>query len=471
MKIAGMLWKGAKRMFTLFLLYILIGSTLPWMPFIQGRKDADAAPELQAGDFFGSGEGPDSAVLIEEPRDAYNVRMALLRGVQKSLDIVYYAIQADQSGEAFLGEVLRAADRGVVVRILLDGKINGSSAIRRDLAALEAHPNISCRLYNPLHWLKLWQWHAIMHNKFILADDTHLLTGGRNITDRFFAPNGYTGAITYDRDVLVTTDGSRDGVMQEARQYIDRLWAEPSTRPQRAGAQPGAQTDRLLAHAARIESENAEFYAKGLADYLSVALPTRKVTLVANPIHTAKKTPVIVQAMRRLAEGAQHSVILQTPYATANRDVLNALSAIDENAETVLLTNSVASSPNFFAFSNYYTTRRQFLATGMDIYELQSTDSMHGKSMVIDHHLSVVGSLNLDDRSLFIDTENMLFIDSEPFAAELRGVLDVYQGASLQLGADTRYLPGPVQAVDAPWFKKAGMAFVSLFSRLFQFLI
>lgn len=79
------------------------------------------------------------------------------------------------------------------------------------------------------------------------------------------------------------------------------------------------------------------------------------------------------------------------------------------------LTNSMASSPNYPAFSAYSSQRAKFLATGVEIYEYQSTDSIHGKSCVADGRISVVGSFNLDDRSLYIDTESVLIIDSPEF--------------------------------------------------------
>lgn len=455
----------------LYVAYALVGSTLPWIPLFKGHADKAAQQQEEPATFSMSLPGVDRALLIEQPHEAYNIRMAMLRGAESSLDIVYYAIQSDNSGEAFLGEVLRAADRGVPVRILVDGKVNMSARIQKSLRALDAHPNISCKQYNPVHLLKPWRWHALLHNKIILVDGTHLLTGGRNIGDRFFDVQGYAGAVTYDRDVFVTASASEGSVLREVQDFVERLWTHEATQSLKATKEPESEMDRLRMCAAHMEEANRSYYTKTLDTYMASAMPTNKITLIANPIHTGKKEPVVGKAIVNLAENAEDSVIIQTPYATANRHVLGALSAIDASAETILLTNSIASSPNFFAFSNYYSTRGKFLKTGVDIFELQSKDSMHGKSIVIDHHLSVVGSLNLDDRSLYIDTENMLVIDSEPFAAELRRSMDVYQRASLQVDKDGGYLPGTVEALQATLPKRAGMVAVSVISRLFQFLI
>lgn len=465
------IFRMVKWMVILYLLFAIIASTIPWLPQLSGRMDA-AAETPPSPSFTGDGEGPDRVTLIEDPSDAFAVRVAMVRGAEKSLDIVYYAIRADEAGRAFLGEVLRAADRGVSIRILVDGTINATGQTARNLKALETHPNIICRRYNPIHLLKPWTWHALMHDKLILADDTHLLSGGRNIDNRFFDLSSHVGAITYDRDVFVTGVGVPGSVVPDVRAYIGRLWDHAATQAYRPADKPRPVLDALLADAARAEADNAACYASAhLPDYLQRTLPTRKITLITNPIHTGKKAPLIGGALRKLSEEAEHSVIIQTPYATANRTFLGALSVIDAGAETILLTNSAASTPNIMAFSNYYTTRSKFLATGIDLFELQSTDSMHGKSLVIDHHLSVVGSLNLDDRSLFIDTENMLVIDSEPFAAAMRTSMNVFMRNSLQVLFDGAYADGYIPALPVSLGKRAKLVLTAVLSRTIQFLI
>jgi len=145
---------------------------------------------------------------------------------------------------------------------------------------------------------------------------------------------------------------------------------------------------------------------------------------------------------------------------------------VSSASHLTVMTNSVASSPNYPAFSNYYCNRKKFLATGADLWEYQSRHSIHGKSVVIDKQLSVVGALNMDDRSLYIDTETMLVIDSPEFAQVLTSAIMEYQNEALMVGEDNRYIPSDTIAeVPAPPKKKAAMLIVSVFSRLFQFLI
>lgn len=343
-----MFWGIIKWAILLYILFAQIGSTVPWLPFLKGHLDDGAAEASEARTFSCDCDtpGPDRATLVEEPNEAFAVRIAMVRGAKETLDIVYYTIQGDTSGEAFLGEVLRAADRGVQVRILLDGTINAAAGVRKYLGALQTHANIECRLYSPIHLLKPWQWHALLHDKLILVDQTHLLSGGRNVGDRFFDLHGYTGAVTHDRDAFVTGACDECSVTAQAKAHIDALWTYTATQPQKVAKNPRPLLETLLESADRVEAENAACYAKDLDAYISETLPTQKITMITNPIHTKKKVPVVGEALEQLAREAERSVIIQTPYSTANRVVLDALSVVDANAETVMLTNSLASTPN-----------------------------------------------------------------------------------------------------------------------------
>ena len=184
-----------------------------------------------------------------------------------------------------------------------------------------------------------------------------------------------------------------------------------------------------------------------------------------------QKEPTLGATLAQLLSGCQ-KIRLQTPYATANPSTLAALTRLAKQGHVEYLTNSMASSPNYPAFSAYSSQRAKFLATGVEIYEYQSTDSIHGKSCVADGRISVVGSFNLDDRSLYIDTESVLIIDSPEFFAQLNAELDTLFAQSAAVGPDNAYLPGSgATALNVSLGKRLLMGFVSIFSRLFRFLI
>ncbi|WP_244261244.1 phospholipase D-like domain-containing protein, partial [Pseudomonas aeruginosa] len=87
--------------------------------------------------------------LLGASEDAFVARAALIRAAQRSLDIQYYIVHDGLTTRALAYELLKAADRGVRVRILIDD--TASDGWDYEIGVLSAHPNIQVRLFNPLH--------------------------------------------------------------------------------------------------------------------------------------------------------------------------------------------------------------------------------------------------------------------------------------------------------------------------------
>ncbi|QQO10855.1 phospholipase D-like domain-containing protein [Breznakiella homolactica] len=465
--------KAVKYTCIAYLLYVLGASTLSYARPKTMREESKKSLEKQFLSETGD-PGPDRIALVEDCQEGLGIRIRMLRSARRSADIAYHTVHKGETTDAFFGEILSAAQRGVKVRILLDGKVGVTSGeISNILKTLDSHENISCRLYNPINWLKPWKWHALLHDKFIIVDDELLLLGGRNIGDKYFAPPGFTGKITNDRDVFVwKASGAGPGAADQVRDYMDSLWDSPYVKPLSAGKRDEPLYAKLSAAGARFEESYPVFFSRTLEDYKGKTVPAAKITLVYNPINAGPKEAWVGYQLADLAVQATDTVYIQTPYATANRKLLETLTETCSDAQTSILTNSMASSPNFPAFSNYSSQRKKFVGTGVSIYEYQDIHSIHGKSFIFDERLSAVGSYNLDDRSFYIDTETMLVIDSPEFASILSGAMDSYRGSSLKVGQDNNYEPNPAVApVPVSRMKKFIMGTASVVSRLFQFLI
>lgn len=461
-----------------FLLYAILLSTLHYA--IQPRVSAQARERLDMLDCCGGAEdGPDRAALVESTTDAYAARIQLVRAAQSSIDLVYHSFGGGMTTAAFAWEVWQAAERGVQVRLLLDGKVGlpHGDAVRA-VRLLRAHPNVEYRTFNPIHLLKPWTWHVLLHDKFILADHRYLLLGGRNLGDKYFAPSAHTAQVTEDRDVLVWDTGIGQGrsVIPQLEDYMQTLWAHPASRAGKPRATNGAFVEKELLRCAlaaqTLTQRDTPFYTRPLRDFLAATVPTKKICLLHNPVTTRRKEPWVAYQMRRFTLRASRQVLVQTPYATAHRELLAALHKVAGQAMVTLVTNSTASSPNLPAYSNYISQRAKFVSTGVQVYEFQGQRSIHGKSVLVDGRLAMVGSFNLDERSFFIDTETMLTIDSEPFAEALSTAIYAYRDQSLLVGKDNRPVKNPaVPTAPVPAGKKVLMFLSSLFSRLFHFLI
>lgn len=406
-----------------------------------------------------------TARLIDTPRDALNVRLELIRSANKSIDFVCHTVHAGSSTEAFFGELVAAADRGVQVRILLDAKAGaGSKQVRRWLEAMDRHENIKYRRYNEVSLLRPWEWHALLHDKFILVDQALLLLGGRNMGDRYYGPADYTGEIVQDFDVLA----SGQTITRDVEAYMDELWEHEET----VAAKPKDRTwrtllDELLAGLEAFETANPDFYHHTLHDYVATMVEADRITLLHNPTHTSRKDPWVASTLLELTRDADR-VLLSTPYATANPNHLSALKRLGETADLAIVTNSMVSSPNFPAFSNYYFERDRFLETGASIFEYHGEGSLHAKALLIDSHLSAVGSLNMDDRSFYIDTESMLLIDSPAFARQLTEVLEHQMDESYPYTIEDA---SEISAPEAPFMKRLLMQVSYYVFRPFAYLL
>ena len=204
---------------------------------------------------------------LRDARDAFAARALLARAAERTLDLQYYIWREDLSGTLLFNAVRDAADRGVRVRLLLDD--HGTYGVDETLAALDAHPNIEVRLFNPfrirtpraLNYLfDFFRLNRRMHNKSFTADNQVTIIGGRNIGDEYF---GATDGLLYvDLDVMavgpIVTDMSRD---------FDRYWASGSSYPV-SGFLPAGDSGEMteLSWTASLIAENpaAAAYVKAL---------------------------------------------------------------------------------------------------------------------------------------------------------------------------------------------------------------
>ena len=145
---------------------------------------------------------------LADGRDALAARLVLADAAERSLDVQYFIWNKDMVGRVLLEHLFRAADRGVRVRMLLDDL--GTVPSDAVLLAIDSHPNIEVRMFNPIAMRSLRMLGIVadfgrinrrMHNKSFIADGQVAIVGGRNIGDEYF---GASEATNYaDLDVAV----------------------------------------------------------------------------------------------------------------------------------------------------------------------------------------------------------------------------------------------------------------------------
>ena len=400
--------------------------------------------------------------LLDSGLDAFAARAALAEAAERTLDLQYYIIREDMSAQLLLYEALRAADRGVRVRLLVDDRYAVGKDF--DLATYSAHPNIEVRVFNPflargpLGLSRLFEFigssarlNRRMHNKLWIADNAAAIVGGRNLGDEYFdAHIDAHGEVNFtDLDVLALGP-----VVRETSKSFDDYWNSKWAVPIEAfiASPPGREQigDFATALAQQVEQFRDTEYASELRDprfgrqlrggELPVVIAPAEV-LYDNPAKAvargeeAQPSPITLSVRARI-EGAEREVILISPYLIPSEHGVAMFPALVRRGVRVrVLTNSLASSDTPVVHAAYARYRPRLLAGGVEIYETHllpasgrargkrqpgsSGASLHAKAIVVDRRFVVIGSLNLDPRSRLHNTEVAMLIESAELGAQV----------------------------------------------------
>jgi len=389
------------------------------------------------------------------PGDAFAARVLLAGAADRSLDVQYYIWHDDQTGRLMAEALWRAAERGVRVRLLLDD--NGIAGLDAMLAALDAHPNIEVRLYNPFvqrsaralgYLTDFGRLNRRMHNKSMTADNRMSIVGGRNIGNEYFGAGGEM--VFEDLDVIAV-----GAAVREVSEAFDLYWNSDSAYPLAALVPPAG-----AGAAARLEALFAEARADPRAvSYLRALRETRLARELlggglpiewadarvvrddpAKTLDTSGRTDVLLLAqLLRTTTPAEKSFDLISPYFVPGEEGTAALVALAQRGVTVrVLTNSYAATDVGAVHAGYARRREALLRAGVRLYELKpsaasdeakakpghSSASLHAKTSATDGARLFVGSFNFDQRSALLNTEMGLLIDSPALAQRLARALD-----------------------------------------------
>jgi cardiolipin synthase C len=394
---------------------------------------------------------------IPDPNEAFAARALLAGAADKSLDVQYYIWRDDQTGRLLFDALRTAARRGVRVRLLLDD--NGVAGLDDTLAALDAHPNIEVRLYNPFahrggmralgYVTDFARINRRMHNKSFTADNLATIVGGRNVGNEYFGAGNET--LFEDLDVLAV--GRAVGEVSAA---FDLYWNSASAFPvsrllRDAGKEGAARLEADFA-AARADPRSVQ-YVRALRDtalvreLLTGSLPldwTEARLLRDDPAKTLDATGrtdvLLLPELLRSTVQPKRSFDLISPYFVPGEEGTAALAALARSGVAVrVLTNSLEATDVGAVHAGYAKRREALLRGGVRLYELRrsaeqvrapgkragsSSASLHAKTFAFDRRSTFVGSFNFDPRSALLNTEMGLLIDSPVLGERLAAALD-----------------------------------------------
>lgn len=398
--------------------------------------------------------GKDGFLLLESGIDAFAARAILVEEARRSIDVQYYLYHPDLVGGLFTGILLDAAERGVRVRILLDDMdFDGRD---RDLALVNRHPNIEIRIFNPFDRRVLRGLQFVtglgsvtrrMHNKSFTVDNAYTILGGRNIGDEYFDADPQVEFA--DLDVVAVGD-----VVRDVSTAFDLYWNSELVYPvesiieERVSDEEYRQLiDRVNSFQATHEQSvyiqalyNSDLYRKAVKDELAYYWGDAEV-VVDDPekiMHSRDASELhLTTQLEPYFQNIKKELVIVSPYFVPGREGVEFFKTlIDRGVRVVILTNSLASNDVGVVHAGYANYRDDLLRIGVELYEMNkkltraqrkekkgmsgsSKASLHAKTFMLDRKLVFIGSLNLDPRSFYENTEIGLVLHSEKLAEDM----------------------------------------------------
>lgn len=399
--------------------------------------------------------------LLEDGIDALAVRILIAERAERTLDAQYYLITNDDIGYAFIGALLRAADRGVRVRLLLDDiQTKGYDA---GMAALDSHPNFEVRIFNPfgvrgvraLNFTDLGRVNRRMHNKSMTADNQITIIGGRNIAAEYFA--AHVDVNFGDVDVV-----GIGPIVRDVSNMFDTYWNHRQAAPVPAFAKmpddPAAALEYVRGNIEKAmqrlrETPYADVFRESYSDAIEQDLDTFTWSTYELAYDSpdkadkkkAKTADSIVTSLDKAVQSAKWELIVVSPYFVPLKSGIKYLAALEaRGVDVIIVTNSLAATNHSVVHSGYAPYRKALLESGVELREVRpdafitgvdrieraghggagaSLATLHTKAFIVDRERFFLGSFNWDPRSMDINTELGVIMDSPELAKSAVGRL------------------------------------------------
>jgi putative cardiolipin synthase len=388
-------------------------------------------------------------VPLGHPSDGLVARLALIDAADRTLELQYYLWDSDAVGYLLLSRLIAAADRGVSVRLLVDDlKLRSRT---RSIASLCLHPNLEVRVFNPFdkrsnaaaqgvefvrRFARLDQR---MHNKLLVADNERAIFGGRNIAAEHFGLGERFNLVDYD--LLLSGAEASD-----LSQVFETYWENSSSVS--GAALDGSVSEADLAAMRALVAEEVEKGTATLATVLadesawdgrvgSISIPLAKGTfsVVSDTPEVSPDTrpAQVIEALRTAVSAAERDLVVVTPFfVPTETDVEWYQRIVDRGVRVRILTNSLASNQGTISNSGLNKQRFAVVKAGVELHELRTDAAaksewetppqvarylgLHAKLYAIDRQSVFLGSVNLDPRSKFVNTEMGILIHNTELA-------------------------------------------------------
>ncbi len=406
----------------------------------------------------------DDLRFLRADRDALQARVDIIQEAKEELLVEYFSVWNDDQSVGGMGLLVEAARRGVKVKVMLDALSN--TIPKETFAALLAlgGENLESKVYKPLSINLLRATHR-NHAKMLIADRETIITGGRNVGDKYFGINRKRNFT--DLDLI-----ARGEVATKARENFNVAWGAPFVKPVRLGryrpeqlSAPcpvvlNEQTDHCAELKAIAKAEVEREKERILAILKEITTTQDDDLVISNSgnnwfsssynlsrvrFHShepqklvSKETAALNSDLLEAIANAKEDVDIVSPYLIPTDALMKVFSdLLQKNVRIRIITNSLNSTDNLLAQAGYRDIKRTMIEMGIELYEFNGPDTIHAKTAVIDHRLVLIGTYNIDPRSAFLNREiGVIADDAEDtgLARELTQIIEGFRTSSTLVG-------------------------------------
>jgi len=413
--------------------------------------------------------------VLDKGEEALLARAWLADHAEKSIEVQYFIWSTDNIGILASEALLRAANRGVQVRVIVDDLL--VDAPDKSLLALAKHPNIDIRIYNPQHSvgtpfhkrllnmaINFRGFNQRMHDKTFIVDGKLAITGGRNMAAEYF---DYNQQYNFrDRDALLL-----GAVVQNMEESFNQFWASPLSAPveelydglgiiQKHVTVKDAEIQKIYANLHAYAENPENFSPENRKAILETPQAFLKLAeqIVWTDIEFISDTPGknkqkfllggggrTTEKLAQLVEKAEQQVVIQSPYLVMSNSAIKLFKkAIKRGVKVRINTNSLASTDNIQAFSGYRNQRDILTKMGVEIFEYKPDPqvkqhllrqamaanekppvfAIHAKTMVVDGETVYIGTFNFDPRSQNLNTEVGVIVRDTALASQVQNAIE-----------------------------------------------
>ena len=424
------------------LILIYVGALT--LPYVAHKKVSSTfVKDFEKRSFTNDQAGTERVSYLNDNVEALLYRLRMAEEAKKEIILSTFDFNSDHAGHNIMSVLYQAANRGVKVRIIVDG-ISGFLDLKGDpwFQALVSHDNVNIRTYNPVNLLKPWTMQARLHDKYFIVDDKMYLLGGRNTANLFLGD--YSSKKNIDRELFVyETQASSGSSIYQLKDYFEHVWTSQDSKNYTCRK----MTDKVKNCVTQLEKQYLDLQTQYPQAYEtwnweSLTKETQKVSLLSNPVNAGNKEPWMWYALNQLMKQGE-KVTIYTPYIICGKEMYQDLHQLMQNGTRVdIITNAVSSGANPWGCTDYLNQKENILKTGANVYEFMGKHSCHTKALLIDNHMTILGSYNMDMRSTYQDTELMLVVDSPELNAEIAKEMETDKTYSRTMEDDGTYTYG-----------------------------